>query len=56
MKILIKDGVKYSQIDFHGKEEEFEKIVFAQYKHLFGNNAILFIPKEHEFKENSSWK
>jgi hypothetical protein len=38
--ILVKDGIKYFQTDFHGKEREVEKIVFAQYKHLFGNNAI----------------
>lgn len=42
MDILIKDGVKYFQTDFHGKELEFEKIVFKQYKHLFGENTILF--------------
>jgi len=42
MEILIKDGIKYLQIDFNGKEIEFEKIVFKQYKHLFGNNSILF--------------
>ena len=48
MDILIKDGVKYSQTDFHGKEDEFEKIVFTQYKHLFGDNAILFKKKKIE--------
>jgi hypothetical protein len=45
MEILIKDGVKYNQYDFYGKESEFEKFVFAQYRHLFGDSAILF-PKE----------
>src|ERR1043166_5842334 len=34
MEILIKDGVKYFQTDFQGKESEFEKIVFTQYKPL----------------------
>jgi|ERR1043165_1852041 hypothetical protein len=42
MEILIKDGVKYFQTDFQGKESEFEKIVFTQYKHLFGDNTLLF--------------
>ncbi len=42
MDILIKDGVKYIETDFHGKESEFEKIVFSQYKHLFGENSLLF--------------
>ena len=46
MDILIKDGAKYFQTDFHGKELEFEKVVFAQYKHLFGENAILFTKKK----------
>lgn len=42
MDILIKDGVQYSPKDFHGKEAEFEKLVFTQYKYLFGENTILF--------------
>jgi hypothetical protein len=46
MDILIKDGTKYSQTDFHGKELLFEKVVFSQYKHLFGNNTILFTKKK----------
>ena len=46
MDILIKDGVKYSQTDFQGKELEFEKVVFTQYKHLFGDNTILFTKRK----------
>lgn len=46
MDILVKDGIKYFQTDFHGKESEFEKIVFTQYKHLFGDNSILFTKRK----------
>jgi hypothetical protein len=46
MDILVKDGAKYFQTDFHGKELEFEKVVFTQYKHLFGDNTILFTKKK----------
>jgi len=46
MDILVKDGIKYFQTDFHGKESEFERIVFTQYKHLFGDNAILFTKRK----------
>lgn len=52
MNILIKDGVKYSQTDFKGKELEFEKIVFTQYKHLFGENSILFTKKKIQTATN----
>ena len=52
MDILIKDGAKYFQTDFHGKELEFEKIVFAQYKHLFGDNAILFTKRKIQTATN----
>lgn len=52
MDILIKDGAKYFQTDFHGKELEFEKVVFAQYKHLFGENAILFTKKKIQTATN----
>ncbi len=45
MEILIKDGIKYYQTDFHGKELKFEKVVFSQYKHIFGDNCILFTKK-----------
>jgi len=46
MDILIKDGVKYIQTNFQGKECEFEKIVFTQYRHIFGDNTILFTKKK----------
>ena len=46
MGILVKDGAKYFQTDFHGKELEFEKVVFTHYKHLFGDNTILFTKKK----------
>ena len=46
MDILVKDGAKYFQTDFHGKELEFEKVVFTQCKHLFGDNTILFTKKK----------
>ncbi|MEI6766790.1 MAG: hypothetical protein WCM76_14260 [Bacteroidota bacterium] len=46
MDIIVKDGIKYFQTDFQGKENEFEKVVFTQYKHLFGDNAILFKKKK----------
>ena len=46
MEILVKDGIKYFQTDFHGKEAEFEKVVFAQYKHIFGENTILFTKRK----------
>lgn len=46
MDILVKDGIKYFQAGFHGKESEFEKIVFTQHKHLFGDNTILFTKRK----------
>lgn len=52
MDILIKDGAKYFQTNFHGKELEFEKVVFTQYKHLFGDNAILFTKKKIQTATN----
>lgn len=52
MDILIKDGAKYFQTDFYGKELEFEKVVFTQYKHLFGENAILFTKKKIQTATN----
>lgn len=52
MDILIKDGAKYSQTDFQGKELEFEKVVFTQYKHLFGDNTILFTKKKIQTATN----
>lgn len=41
MEILLKDGVKFTQHTFE-REDQFEKIVFAQFKSIFGDNAILF--------------
>lgn len=41
MEILLKDGVKFIEFCFK-TESDFEKVVFNQYKELFGNNAILF--------------
>lgn len=41
MEILLKDGVRYIPFNFE-TESHFEKTVFAQYKFLFGENAILF--------------
>jgi len=41
MEIIIKDGVKFNRYSFE-TENQFEKIVFAQFKHIFGENAILF--------------
>ena len=42
MEIIIKDGIKYSQPNFHNNESDFEKIVFSQHKHIFGENTLLF--------------
>lgn len=53
MDILIKDGVKYVQHIFQ-KENEFEKVVFTQYKHIFGENAILFSDKQKIKTENGT--
>ena len=41
MEILIKDGVKFIQHTFE-TESQFEKIVFGQFKFIFGDKAILF--------------
>ena len=41
MEVIIKDGVKYKRDTFL-LEKDFEKIVLSQYKHIFGENSILF--------------
>ena len=41
MEIILKDGVRYIPFNFE-TESHFEKTVLAQYKFLFGENAILF--------------
>lgn len=41
MEVIIKDGVEYKR-DVFLLERDFEKIVLAQYKHIFGINSILF--------------
>jgi hypothetical protein len=42
MEILVKDGIKFMQPDFIGRESDFEKIVFSNFQFLFGSNSILF--------------
>ncbi len=41
MEIILKDGVKYTRHNFE-TENQFEKVVFSQFKSIFGENAILF--------------
>lgn len=41
MEIILKDGVKFTRHSFE-TENQFEKIVFGQFKSIFGDNAILF--------------
>ncbi len=52
MDILVKDGTRYFQTNFHGKEFDFEKVVFTQYKYLFGENTILFTKKKIQTATN----
>lgn len=42
MEILVKDGVKYTPYNFQGKENEFELIIFSNFKQVFGDNTIIF--------------
>ena len=41
MEIILKDGVKFTRHNFE-TENQFEKVVFSQFKSIFGENAILF--------------
>lgn len=41
MEILLKDGVKYNLYNYK-TEDELEKIIFDNYKNIFGENTILF--------------